>query len=1370
MISRRINSAYKKNDVDIPQPNITAANETDTNADTCCLGQNFVIISYTSRIADVYPYDTSYKPVQNIPIVSGATAWTNVDDCITYILVINEALYYGNKLDHSLINPNQIRANAIDVHDNPFGNEPISIHIDGGPSIPLISNGTKIYFDSRTPTEEELNICEHIQLTSVNEWNPESVILGKIKSKVIERKVQTVNTFMDPINPYSYAKEAKYYCNDYRSNDMILLDIDANCVMLKERLIEKVTTGKYADHDNTNEMTARRSYTSKGRHNKITSTQLAENWCIGFRRAEATIEATTQNLTRSAILPISRRYRADRNYNIKRLNSKFSTDTIYGELKSLLQNVAAQVYTTKFGFASVYPITGFDGTTIGNTLKDFISDYGVPEHLTFDGALVQTGRNTDFMKTIKKYEIKHHTSSPRRPNENPAEGSIREIKRRWYHIMMKKRVPRRMWDFGLVWVCDTGNLSVSSSKYANGRTAIEIVTGETPDISEYLDFSFYDWVIYRTNAGLGESSLGRWIGVSHKVGQQMSYWILTISGHVISCVTVQRLTEDEKHTDEWRGLIVDYDERIKERLDIKNPETTNPEEICEFNRLSMDGYDKEFIDDVNRVISDDTIPEQDNRINTDVLDGYVNMEIALPRSEEGKLEDAIVKKRAVDRGGIPIGVANSNPMLDSRIYEVEYSDGSLEAFTANIIAENILSQVDEQGHRQLMMDEIMDHRKTSDAIKKDDSLYIPHKTKTTKGWEICVFWKDTSFTWVAMKDIKHAYPTELALYAKANGISEEPAFIWWVNKVIKKKHQIISKIKSKYWQRSYKYGIRIPKTVKEALEIDKNNNDKLWENSIAEEMPKIRNATRIFNGDPKSLIGYQQITGHIIFDIKLGENFRRKARYVADGHKTETPSHITYSSVVSRDSVRIILLIAALNELDILCGDIENAYLTAPCKEKVYTIAGSEFGPLRGKILIIEKALYGLKSSGAAFRSFMAEKLDSMNFKSSMADPDVWMRAAIKPDGEKYYEYILVYVDDILSVSYDPIEPMKEIQRDLKFKKDKIAPPEFYLGGKLEKKELNGKSMWSLTSKDYIKAAVENVEKTLEKKGMILPTRADTPMIKDYYPELDESPELNEQDITWFQELIGILRWSVEIGRVDILTELSLLSAYQASPREGHLNQLLRIFAFLKKKPKLSLYFDPTLPKIDESMFAGASNVDQFKDQYRDAEEEIPDHMPHSRGRPVQIFTFVDASHASNRLTRRSHTGFIIFINRAPILWYSKRQNTVESSTFSSEFIAMKNCMEHIVGLRYKLRMFGIPIEGPAHVLCDNQAVVNNSSKLESVLNKKHCAIAYHAVRWAVTASILRVGKIDTKENLADAMTKRLAKITRDYLFGNWTY
>ena len=109
--------------------------------------------------------------------------------------------------------------------------------------------------------------------------------------------------------------------------------------------------------------------------------------------------------------------------------------------------------------------------------------------------------------------------------------------------MTKRDVPRRLWDFGLNWVCETGNITVSSSRYADGRTPIEIITGETPDISEYLDFSFYDWVTYRSNAGLGELSLGRWLGVSHKIGQLMSYWILTEKSRVISCTTVQRLTQ-----------------------------------------------------------------------------------------------------------------------------------------------------------------------------------------------------------------------------------------------------------------------------------------------------------------------------------------------------------------------------------------------------------------------------------------------------------------------------------------------------------------------------------------------------------------------------------------------------------------------------------------------------------------------------------------------------------------------------------------------------------------------------------------------------------------------------------------------------------
>ena len=148
----------------------------------------------------------------------------------------------------------------------------------------------------------------------------------------------------------------------------------------------------------------------------------------------------------------------------------------------------------------------------------------------------------------------------------------------------------------------------------------------------------------------------------------------------------------------------------------------------------------------------------------------------------------------------------------------------------------------------------------------------------------------------------------------------------------------------------------------------------------------------------------------MIFDVKM--DFTRKARYVAGGHMTNPPTTITYSSVVSRDSVRIAFMIAALNDIDILACDIGNAYLNASPREKVYTTAGPEFGhELEGRTVLIVRALYGLKSSGAAWHAHLANTLQHLGFTSCLADPDVWFRAAKKADGFEYYEYVLVYVD-----------------------------------------------------------------------------------------------------------------------------------------------------------------------------------------------------------------------------------------------------------------------------------------------------------------------------------------------------------------------
>jgi len=135
---------------------------------------------------------------------------------------------------------------------------------------------------------------------------------------------------------------------------------------------------------------------------------------------------------------------------------------------------------------------------------------------------------------------------------------------------------------------------------------------------------------------------------------------------------------------------------------------------------------------------------------------------------------------------------------------------------------------------------------------------------------------------------------------------------------------------------------------------------------------------------------------------------------------------------------------------------------------------------------------------------------------------------------------------------------------------------------------------------------------------------------------------------------------------------------------------------------------------------------------------------------------YVDADHAGCRATRRSHSGILIFLNRAPILWYSKRQNTVETSTFGSEYVAAKTAVEMIEGLRYKLRMMGIPVAGATNFFCDNESVVKSSVRPESTLKKKHNAIAYHRVREAQAADIIRVAWEPTDSNLADLLTKVL--------------
>jgi hypothetical protein len=292
------------------------------------------------------------------------------------------------------------------------------------------------------------------------------------------------------------------------------------------------------------------------------------------------------------------------------------------------------------------------------------------------------------------------------------------------------------------------------------------------------------------------------------------------------------------------------------------------------------------------------------------------------------------------------------------------------------------------------------------------------------------------------------------------------------------------------------------------------------------------------------------------------------------------------------------------------------------------------------------------------------------------------------------------------------------------------------------------------------------VEEKLAKEGLLLPTKCSTPMTGTYHPSEDTSPELSAAGLQYYQEQIGVLRWAVEIGRLDILLEVALLSSHLALPRQGHLEQVYHVFGYMKQSARRRLYLDPDQPIISEERFTKYD----WEDFYKYAEEPIPPNMPKPRGRSMSTHCFVDSDHAGDKVTRRSQTGILIFLNRAPVIAYSKRQNSVESSTYGSELVAMRQAIELVRSLRYKLRMFGIPFEGPTDIFCDNESVFKNVSRPESVLSKKQHSISYHAAREAVASRVVRVAKEDTLTNLSDLFTKMMNKPKREDLLGRFMY
>ena len=471
---------------------------------------------------------------------------------------------------------------------------------------------------------------------------------------------------------------------------------------------------------------------------------------------------------------------------------------------------------------------------------------------------------------------------------------------------------------------------------------------------------------------------------------------------------------------------------------------------------------------------------------------------------------------------------------------------------------------------------------------------------------------------------------------------------------------------------------------------------------------------------------------------------------MANGNEVDTADVPTYASVVSRESVRIAFTLAALNNLKVHAADCEGAYLNAKPRERVYTKCGPEFGDMYcGRWAIVVRAIYGCKSAASSWRAAISKVIEDLGFKMCRADNDVFFRPGKNAEGMDVYEYVLLYSDDLLVVARDPEEICNQIGAVYKLKEGSCKPPTEYLGANIGIFP-EADHCWYMSSEEYVKMALENVERHLHKQQLRLPTKTACVFPSKWKPELDVTPELNEGDTSYYQQQGGVLRWIVELGRIDICTEVSMLAAFSANPRQGHLAAVFHLYAYLKGNPKSKLVFDPT------PMDNGPHAVHDWSDFYKVEGEIKPSDMPKPRGRAVQTTCFVDSDHAGDLVSRRSRTGVLILIGMAPILWYSKKQGSIESSSFGSELSAMKTAVEKVEGLRYKLRMMGVPLDGPTYIKADNMSVVHNCSKPESQLKKKSNSIAYHYVRERCSGQspVCSVTYIPSRFNKSDMLTK----------------
>lgn len=701
------------------EQNSWTTTELDSHADTCCFGRNSLVIGEdTSMSVTISGFADSLGDME-CPIVSVAVAYDDEFSHTTFILVFNQVLYV-EELNHNLVSPFQIRMNDIIVNEVPLRLLVNTTNLeDIDPSehsivitkpslrIPLKLRGTVSYFNTRKPTEREMQALEEypqIVMTYMTpSWDPHDELLSKEEEQL------------------------RIEVDGYNDYDMVARDRNLSQVLSDRVIISSIS--------------ATQSIRRKG---TVKPADLAKRWRISLELATRTIEQTTQKGVRDFVhMSGSRRLRhLTQQLAYRPLNAVCYSDTMFAQVSSLFNKfTCAQIFCTDFGWTKVYPMKTKAEAHL--TLDMLHHQYGAFKVMIPDNAKEMI--LGEFRDKLRKAGTIIAPIEAYRPNQNKAEAAIRELKRMYRRAMIESKAPEILWDHCFQLMAEIRSHTSLNFMSLYGETPTTHLLGHTSDISHLCQFEWYEYVWWLDPRDkMLPKKLGRYLGPTETTGDVMCSKVLTSNATVRIYSSVFPFSVEDRNSEAVRDKIRQYEEELAEKL---RERAAGVEPIIDQVEIDEDLDTPEY--DVYHDqdgVKEHEMPEADD-VDFEAFDKYISANVMLPDGD-GVLRRATVKKRARDDDGNIIGRSHRNPILDTGLYEVEFEDGNLHTYTANIIAESLYEQVDEHGQTHVIFDSIVDHMKGDDAINVEDGFVElngkRHPKKTTRGWKLCVLWKDGS--------------------------------------------------------------------------------------------------------------------------------------------------------------------------------------------------------------------------------------------------------------------------------------------------------------------------------------------------------------------------------------------------------------------------------------------------------------------------------------------------------------------------------------------------------------------------------------------------------------------------------------------------